>query len=120
MWIIVASAIFAGVRPIIMDQLLGAILPNFLAGENLCMWDLGIFTSALVIGEVLFIRGTYNLNVSKMGTRNAPRRADGARERSRRTHGRARTHAPAHKRTRTHADARACGMHMRYARRRGV
>ena len=66
MVIIVLNGLFTGASPLLMDQLLGAVIPNVLDGVEICLIDLALFSSILVVGQSLFVWSTYKLNVSKM------------------------------------------------------
>ena len=66
MVIIVFNAVFSGASPILKDQLLGAIIPNYQAGVKICLLDLLLFSSILILGQMLFVWATFRLNISKM------------------------------------------------------
>ena len=50
MVIIVLNGLFTGASPLLMDQLLGAVIPNVLDGVEICLIDLALFSSILVVG----------------------------------------------------------------------
>lgn len=58
MVIIVFNAIFAGGSPLLSDQLLGAIIPNYQAGVQICILDLLLFASILVVGQMIYVWAT--------------------------------------------------------------
>ena len=62
-----AQAIFAGIQPILSDQLLGVILPLYQSKQaDICLIDFILFTCILTFGQVAYIRAGYNLNICKM------------------------------------------------------
>ena len=55
MKIIIGSAIFSGASPILSDQLLGAVIPNYQAGQSVCLLDLILFSCILIVGQMMFV-----------------------------------------------------------------
>ena len=52
MRIIAGQAVFMGAAPLVSDRLLNAVIPNFQDGVTLCVIDLALYSTLLVIGQV--------------------------------------------------------------------
>ena len=58
--------LFAGAYPLLTEQLLGAIIPNYLNGVNVCLYDFIGFGLLIVVGRLIVVQTKYILNTSKM------------------------------------------------------
>ena len=63
---VIFIAVYEGMRPLVMEQLFGVVLPHFMAGQSMCIIDLSLFSGILLLGALMVLVIQYEFNVLKM------------------------------------------------------